>query len=414
MADTPRAAVCGLPRPQPLGVFPLPAGYLLIGPGEGHDAARGALVAGRRPEVFPETLRYYAAALEGDLPGALEALGTGDDPIALANRLVLAPDAELLARLRAVADGDLRAHVETIAFIVGLAPAPPEVAGTDGELAAMIHAAHATQALERRDRGTALDHLEEAARVAQPVSRPLAGQLLGQMANIQLDEGGTRRAKVTLEAAIDALTGTDLAVSLAELHVTAGAMFQEMSEAAPRLMKAAIDHYLEALSLITIDTAPETFAIANANLGLAYLTTPMNEASDLLRTGIAVQSMRDALKVFTAETHPERWASTQLNLANALVYMPSKHQAENIAEAIELYEDVLALRDRNRDPQGRARVLANQGNALAHLGMFDHATAKLTEARSLFEEFGEFDAVRTVRDVLDGIARQTTLTKADG
>ena len=34
---------------------------------------------------------------------------------------------------------------------------------------------------------------------------------------------------------------------------------------------------------------------------------------------------------------------------------------------------------------GRARVLANQGNALAHLGLLDAARAKLVEARFLFE-----------------------------
>jgi hypothetical protein len=93
-------------------------------------------------------------------------------------------------------------------------------------------------------------------------------------------------------------------------------------------------------------------------------------------------------------------------LANALVYMPSKHQADNIAEAVGLYEGVLQHRDRDSDPQGRARVLANQGNALAHLGVFGDAKAKLHEARSLFEEFEEHESVRSVRGVLDEIAKQ--------
>ncbi|MGH3850969.1 MAG: hypothetical protein ACRDRT_14945, partial [Pseudonocardiaceae bacterium] len=105
--------------------------------------------------------------------------------------------------------------------------------------------------------------------------------------------------------------------------------------------------------------------------------------------------------------------SAQLNLANALVYTPSKHQGDNLVEAVELYETVLDARDRETDPLGRARVLANQGNALAHLGVFDQAKAKLYEARFLFEEFEEIDAVRTVRDVLDEIARQIMLVKTE-
>jgi hypothetical protein len=137
----------------------------------------------------------------------------------------------------------------------------------------------------------------------------------------------------------------------------------------------------------------------------------MIEASDQLRLGVAVQSLRSAPKVYTPQTHPERWASTQLNLANSLVYTPSKHQADNLVEAVELYEAVLEVRDRDTDPLGRARVLANQGNVLAHLGMFDPAKAKLYEARFIFEEFSDHDSMRSVRGVLDEVARQQTLTK---
>jgi tetratricopeptide (TPR) repeat protein len=236
---------------------------------------------------------------------------------------------------------------------------------------------------------------------------------MGQLANVQLDEGGAKRAAVTFQAAIDAMEGTDLHVSRAELHVAAGAMFQEMSEAAPRLMQQAINHYHQALALVNATTAPETFAIANANLGLAYITMPMTEASDQLRVGVAIQSMREALEYFTPESHPDRWSSTQLNLANALVYLPSKHQADNIAEAVGLYEGVLQHRDRHSNPQGRARVLANQGNALAHLGVFDDAKAKLHEARAIFEEFDEDEAVRSVRSILDEIAKHESTLRQD-
>ena len=399
-------------RPQPIGVFPLPAGYLLIGDGTGHGDVRAALVEGRRP-AFPSSLEFYDLALSGDLPGALAALDEPGDVVTLVNRFVLAPSPELLDELRRRATGDLLAHVELVAFTVGLRPEPPDPSATDGELAAMTHVAWATLELERHDRAAAVDHLETAGQLARAVSRPLMGQILGQLANTQLDDGGKKRAAVTFQAAIDALTGTDLVVSLAELHVTCGAMHQEMSEAAPRLMKVATDHYLAALALVDATTAPETFAIANANLGLAYITMPMHEASDLLRIGIAVQSMRDALKVLSAETHPERWSSTQVNLANALVYMPSTHQADNIAEAVELYEDVLQLRDRHGDPQGRARVLANQGNALAHLGIFDQAKARLHEARAIFEEFAEDEAVRSVRSILDEVAKQESILRQD-
>lgn len=413
MADSSTIAST-LSRPQPVGVFPLPAGYLLISSDPAHDEAREALSAGRRPEVFPSSLQYYARALDGDLDGAV-ALLDGDDLITRANLLVLEPSRELLDALLAdsVNDPALRSHIEMVGFVVGLRLDPPDLDGVDGEFAAMALAARATLALERHDTGQALEDLEAAALAARDVSMALAGQLMGQLANVQLDEGGAKRAAVTFQAALDSLQGTDLFVSRAELHVAAGAMFQETSEAAPRLMQQAINHYHQALALVTAASAPETFAIANANLGLAYITIPMSEASDQLRIGVAVQSMREALEYFTPESHPDRWSSTQLNLANALVYMPSKHQADNIAEAIGLYEGVLQHRDRHSNPQGRARVLANQGNALAHLGAFDDAKSKLHEARAIFEEFEEDEAVRTVRSVLDEIAKQESTLRQD-
>ena len=415
MAET-NTIVNMLPRPQPVGIFPLPAGYMLIPNGPGHDAIREQLLAGKRPSEFPTSLNFYELALNDDLDGAAAAL-VGDDLIARTNRLVLDPSRELLDSLLTDDEIDsapgLRSHVEMVGFVVGLLLDPPKPESTDGEFAAMAHSAVATLALERHDTALAIEALEQAAQAANEVSAPMAGQLLGQLANVQLDEGGDKRAAVTFQAAVDALQDSDLHVSRAELHVSAGAMFQEMSESAPRLMNQAINHYHQALALVNAETAPETFAIANANLGLAYITMPMTEASDQLRVGVAVQSMREALEYFTPETHPDRWSSTQLNLANALVYMPSKHQADNIAEAVGLYEGVLQHRDRDSDPQGRARVLANQGNALAHLGVFDDAKSKLHEARSLFEEFEEEEAVRSVRGVLDEIARHESLIRQD-
>lgn len=40
-------------RPQPLGAFPLPLGYMLIPDGDGSDAVRAELLAGRVPQSWP-------------------------------------------------------------------------------------------------------------------------------------------------------------------------------------------------------------------------------------------------------------------------------------------------------------------------------------------------------------------------
>lgn len=382
-------------RPQPLGAFPLPAGYLLVPAGEDTEDARLALLAGRLPSPWPARMRAHELALADDRDGALAAL-TGDDVVTRYNRFVLDPDGVDVDDLRADL-GELGPLVDVVAFVLGATETPPALGDADGELAALVLSAQAAHAA---DPAEAVTLLEQAAAAAMPVSPPLAGLVLGAAASMA-SEG----AVALYERAIRALSDApDLRIGRAELHLALAAELHETG-----LVGTAIPHYHSALQLVLRDEAPELWAAAHANLAAAYLTMPMIEASDQLRLGVAVQSLRSALKVYTRETHPERWASTQLNLANSLVYTPSKHQADNLVEAVELYEAVLEVRDRDTDPLGRARVLANQGNALAHLGMFDPAKAKLYEARFLFEEFEDHESMRAVRGVLDEVSRQLAL-----
>ena len=109
------------------------------------------------------------------------------------------------------------------------------------------------------------------------------------------------------------------------------------------------------------------------------------------------------MKVYQKDTHPELWASTQLNLANALQYAPTSHVEENLQEAVNLYEEILTVRRPTENPVGYARLLANQGNALAHLGIFEHAIPKLTEAQNVFSQIGETDSAQSIMEVLNEI-----------
>ncbi|MBV9057533.1 MAG: hypothetical protein JOZ09_00045 [Pseudonocardiales bacterium] len=408
-----RAGVALLVRPQPIGVFPLPAGYLLIPGGEDTEPARRALLSGRLPEQWPPALRAHQLALAGELDAAMAALPE-TDPVARYNRFVINPGTEEPATVRRGLGTNLAVLVDLVCFVLGRSDNPPELGTADGELAALVLAAQASQAVSTGDAYKALELLAKAVEHAVSVTKPLAGVLLGAEASIRRDaEGSAHEVISTLERALGMLSDTDLHVAKAELHLTLASTLHELAGDRSELLAAAVKHYHSALQLVTADQAPDVFAAAHANLAAAYLAMPMVQASDQLRMGIAVQSLRTALSVYRPDTHPQRWASAQLNLANALVYMPSNHQGDNLVEAIELYETVLEIRDRETDPLGRARVLANQGNALAHLGIFDHAKAKLHEARFLFEEFEEIDAVRTVRNVLDEIARQSVLVKTE-
>lgn len=389
----------------------MPLGYLLVAAGAENDAVRATLSDGNEPAAWPDGLRALQLAHSGDIEAALRHL-TGDDPITRYNRFVLAPDGVDAERLRADL-GEFGVLVDLVLFTLGRRDSPPDADGFTGELAAVALSAQASAALAAGDPARAIALLERSAEAAAEASPRLEGVLVAAAGSICRDIDDPS-AQQRLERALRLLDGADgLRVSRAELHLSIAGLIHERAQDNPGLLVQAIPHYHSALQLVLREEAPLVWAAAHANLAMAYLTMPMVEASGQLRLGVAAQSLRSALKVYTPEDHPEQWASVQLNLANSLVYTPSKHQADNLVEAVELYEGVLAARDRETDPLGRARVLANQGNALAHLGAFDQAKAKLYEARFLFEEQQDHDSVRAVRGVLDEIARQITLLRAE-
>ena len=397
-------------RPQPLGAFPLPLGYMLIPASADTEDARSALTAGRLPE-WPAALRAHELALSGDRDAALTEL-TGNDPVTRYNRFVMDPDSEDPDELRS-ALGEFGVLVDVVRFAIGRSDTPPELGDTTGELAAVVLSTHASKALDDGNATGAVEMLDRAAEHAGAASQPLRGVLLGAAGSVAA-HAGSGEAVTRFEQALRALEGADdLRVARAELHVTLAGLLHEQAVDRPDLLNRAVPHYHSALQLILREEAPLLWASAHADLATAYLTMPMTEASSQLRLGVAAQSLRSALKVYTREDYPEQWASVQLNLANSLVYTPSSHQADNLVEAVELYEAVLQARDRDTDPLGRARVLANQGNVLAHIGDFDQAKAKLYEARYLFEELDDHDSVRTVRGVLDEISRQQAITRTD-
>lgn len=328
------------------------------------------------------------------------------------NRFVLDPDgtddpADLRAEL-----GELGPLVDVVLFVLGRTDTPPEAGDTTGELRALVLSARAAHALAGGDAAAAVTLLDAAA-AATAATPPLAGLMLGA-AGSTASEHGLPDAVARFRRALRLLDGAEgLRVGRAELHLALAGELHTAARDDPARLAEAVPHYHAALQLVTARRAPELWAAAHADLAAAYLTMPMVQASDQLRLGVAVSSLRSALTVYTPEAHPQRWASAQLNLANSLVYAPSHHREDNLREAVGLYEAVLAVRDRAQDPLGRARVLANQGNVLAHLGRFDDAKARLYEARFLFEELADGDAVRAVRGVLDEVARQQVLLRSE-
>jgi tetratricopeptide (TPR) repeat protein len=384
---------------------------LLLPDVPGSAEVADALVAGREPTEWPADLEHVRLALAGDPEAAVAAI-RGDDLVARYNAAVLVGGAGVWESLDAETDGELRALVRTAAYSVGVIDEPPEAEGASGEVAALVESARASAYLELGDVASAAALLGVAAQRAADAGSPLFAASLrltrADLMRENLDDAASAAREADL--AIRSLPLTAPSELRAELQVARALSRQMLAGSERGALLAVVADLTEAVKVLREDTHPELFAVVNRQLALAYLMMPMGADGDRIRLGVAVTSMRAALRVFTPETHPAEWASTQLNLANALQYLPSVHQADNLDEAVQLYEEVLQHRDVNRDPLGVARVLTNQGNALGHLGAIEDAQERLGRARELFTAGGDLEGVVAVDELLaevaDAAARQ--------
>jgi len=395
------------PRPQPIGALPWPAGMLLLPAGAAEVAA--ALVRGAEVTEWPADAAFMRRALDEDIEGAVADL-PDDDLLSRFNRAVLVGGEGVWEALAEEASGELRALVDVARFSVGLLDVPPPLDGTTGEVRAVVGSARASAAMEQDAFGAAVEELKEAAAAADDAGSPLLA------ASLHLTRAELLRER--LDRARDAALEADLAIQRlplsapselrAELQVARAMARQELAGTDRGALLAVVADLTEASKIFREDTHPEMSAVINQHLALAYLVMPMSDQGDRIRVGVAVNSLRSALKVYTPETHPAAWASTTLNLANALQYLPSVHQEQNLDEAVQLYEELLQHRDPERDPIGYARILANQGNALGHLGVFTDARSRLERARSIFEAYGDSNGVEGVDEVLASLSDAET------
>jgi len=355
---------CGvrLPRPQPVGVAPFPESHVLVPP-----AGEGAALVDRY------------------------------------NRFVRRPTPLGFAELLATNDAAITPLARAAAFAHGLVDDLPTPRPLDGELAALVLMTAAAGLIERGDVQAACDRLSEAIVCAREPAAGFAATLELQLADL-LSGDDPSAAIAHLKQGLALAETVPIPLLRAELFMKLGIAIQAAAEGSRQRLLEAINAYQRALQEgITAESHPEWFGQIQNNLGLAYLSTPTREASDQLRTAIAVQSFRHALRVCDRETHPDMWSTVAMNLANALQSMPSSHPEENLIDAVEGYEQVLQVRTEAKDPVAHAVALLNQAHALAHLGIFKPAIEKAAHAHKLFLWHEQPEQAAVAMELLDTI-----------
>lgn len=381
-----------IPRPQPLGAFPLPQGMLLID-GPEHESIREQLLVGKLPARWPEALEGNRLAFEGEYDRAIEWFAGDDSGVAKFNLFVLDPSRIERSEVVAALGEQWRPLVDYVAFTLGLTSIPPTPDNTDREIAALVWTSQAAAALDNGEEEEALAALSNALDLAEESHPAYAAVVLTEVS-------GRVNDLELAEKALALLKGTDLKAQYSEALYQRSGLIHGLALEGRRPLQEAISGYTDALKNLNEKDHGPLFARIHMNLGIALLAQPIMGPSDNLRAGVAVQSLRTAARLLDEKNDSEEWASAQLNLANALVYAPSTHQRDNLMEAVDTYEKVIRLRTAKSDPLGRARVLSNQGNALAHLGLLGDARLRFDEAIFLFSSNGDEDSAQVVRDLV--------------
>ena len=394
-------------RPQPLGIFPLPANFLLLPESAKDTNYLDDLMIGISDGECPDEIAFYKFAIDGDIAQSISHLPPDKTPENKFNDFILDSSPDKYSRLKEELTGIYEKLLDVSAYALNYISEPPNYDDLDGEIRGIVLLTNASYNIEQRKIETAIKQLEEAVEVVRNISPMFYGQLLISLAETQHQfQGADANVIQTYNNALAVLKDSKLESVKASVYMNLGTCYQEISAGRRGALLEAVRCYQEALKFYTKEESPEEFAFAQNNLALAYLSMPLVEAGDQLRVAIAIQALRESLKIYKKETHGELWASTQLNLANALQYAPSSHIEENLQEAVNLYEEILSVRQPTQNPVGYARLLANQGNALAHLGIFDHAVPKLTEARTIFSQINDAESADSIGEILAEIEQQ--------
>lgn len=358
----------------------------------------------------PPTLRFYKLALEGDFAAAIKALdNTWAAAIVAYNTFVLNDSAlsqaphqwkemPVLLQQMAAAVAFYQTGISSGLGAQSLAAAL-KFKEQSALAAAYLLVARGHFLAAQGELAESLESFDRAFELASKLSPLFAARIYHDAASY-LMQAGFEKAIEYLEQAHAVLDGTAFVRMKATLSLDLGIAYQSFALSSRARLLKAIDSYQRALLYFRKENHPAQYGLAQMNLGIVYMSMPMNEEAERVRPAIAVQALREALKVFDRERDELMWSSATLNLANALQHVPSTHNKDNLIEAVALYQEILAVRRQEDDALAFARVHANLGNALAHLGAFAQARQSLEAARAIFEEKGEGDSAEAVLTIM--------------
>lgn len=142
-------------------------------------------------------------------------------------------------------------------------------------------------------------------------------------------------------------------------------------ENAVSYLEQSIQAYQLALTKLTAQEAPQTYAMIQNNLGAAYgdLARYIDTNQNL---ELSIRAYEEALLYRPAQSDPMKYASTQNNLGTAYWHL-AQHQSPvpNLQAAITAYTEALSYYDTQSQPLSWAMIQNNLGTAYWNLAQYE-------------------------------------------
>lgn len=157
---------------------------------------------------------------------------------------------------------------------------------------------------------------------------------------------------------------------------------------APAKWQRAVAHYLQALTVRTMDRDPLHYAATLQNLGTAWRESPDGGRESNIRA--AIRCYCAALRVYRRGRFPARRAALHNNLGNAYLCLAGSAESarRNVRRALRHFARALDGRERSRHPSEYAATQFNRGQAFARRAELESGTG-LSEAAGCFREAEE-------------------------
>lgn len=151
-------------------------------------------------------------------------------------------------------------------------------------------------------------------------------------------------------------------------------------------LEQAIQAYQLALTKLTAEEAPQTYAMIQNNLGAAYSDLARyNEPAENLE--LSIRAYEEALHYRKSDSDPLKYASTQNNLGTAYWHL-AQHQSpvQNLRAAIAAYAEALCYYNTQTEPLNWAMIQNNLGTAYWNLAQYEQPETWLQLATLAYQD----------------------------